>query len=299
MQDIIDWLVEFEQSAAKFYTEAAEYFSDDAELSRLAREMAEDEQWHAEIMAATAKQYREMDESAKPPVSLVKVDVDSKRRIAKLFSDCAAKFPLGEVTKREFLESIIEAEYSEWNTYLLYVTKSVKGLTDRFETLPAKMNAHKGRIENYLHQLGDSPEAAGLIERIVRLPDLWTDRFLLVVDDDNMILELLKAILESKGVVDCAHNGKEALEKFGDKYYDVTISDIDMPKMGGIEFFHKVKETYPDVNERFIFFTGRITSEREGFFRENNLKYLSKPASIESIVVAIDELLKRSPKYSL
>lgn len=299
MNDIIDWLVEFENSAAKFYTRAAEYFSDDTKLSKLAREMAEDEQWHAEIIAATAKQYSEIPKSAKLPVSLVKVDVDSKKRIAKLFSDCEAGFSTGKVTKREFLESIIEAEYSEWNTYLLYVTQSVNGPDDCFIDLPSKMRAHKGRIENYLHQLGDSQEASGLLERIGRMPDLWTDRFLLVVDDDNIIIELLKAILESKGIVECAKNGKEALEKFCGKYYDVTISDIDMPEMNGIEFFNKVKEAYPDANERILFFTDLVTPERVDFFRKNNLKYLSKPASIESIVVAIDELLKRSPKHSL
>jgi CheY-like chemotaxis protein len=299
MNDIIEWLVEFEETAAKFYTRAAEYFSDDAELSKLAREMAKDELWHAEIMAATAKLYKETPESAKLPISLVKVDVDSKKRIAKLFSDCEAGFSTGKVTKREFFETIIEAEYSEWNTYLLYVTQSVNGPDNCFNDLPVKMLAHKGRIENYLHQLGDSQEASGLIERIGRMPDLWTDRFLLVVDDDNIILELLKAILESKGIVECAENGKEALEKLGSKYYDVTISDIDMPEMNGIEFFNKIKEDYPDANERILFFTGMVTPERVVFFRENNLKYLSKPASIESIVVAIDELLKRSPKHSL
>ena len=48
MRDIVDWLVDFEKTAAKFYYKAAVYFFDDRDLSELARTLAGDEEWHAE-----------------------------------------------------------------------------------------------------------------------------------------------------------------------------------------------------------------------------------------------------------
>ncbi len=296
MEKIIDWLVDFERTAADFYINAADYFSHDAGLAYLANQLAEDELWHVEVMKRVAACNINHVALNTPQTSLVKVDVESKRRIKTLLSDCMKKFDSGEATKREFLEHIIEAEYSEWNTYLLYAVNSSKDLSKEFENLPVKMQQHKGRIKEYILSLGDSKEAAGLIEKIGRLPDLWADRFLLAVDDENIIVDMLKAILESKGVVDCAYNGKEALKKFSARYYDITITDIDMPVMGGIEFFNRVKETDIDANKRFLFFTGLVTPQHAAFFRDNNVKYLTKPASIEEIISKIDGLLKSSLK---
>ncbi len=297
MQEIIDWLVAFEDRASKFYIRASEYFSDDVELARLASEMAGDEIWHAEIITRAAKHYAELTPEDVPSATLVKIDIESRKRFDALFGDLEQKFNSGDATKRQFLETIIEAEYSEWNSYLLYVVNSVKGTFEEFATVPEKMSHHKGRIENYLSRFGDMPEAAGLIASIGRLPDLWCDRFLLVVEDDYKLVNLLKALLESKGVVDIACNGKEALELFNSKYYDATISDIDMPEMNGIDFYNRIKQINPGIKDRFLFFTGLITPEREAFFMENGVDYLQKPASIKVIIGAIDKLLKNSIKH--
>ena len=290
MRDIIDWLIDFEKTAAKFYYKAAAYFFDDRELSELARTLASDEEWHAEIMGKASEHLKDKE----PPPSLVRVDVESKKEIYRIFKKCEAGFESGKVTKMDFLDGIVRAEYSEWNTYLMYVVTSLKELSDEFADVPMRMQGHKRRIEDFVRGLSSSqPEvAAGLLERIGGLPDVWRDRFLLVVDDDDAITDLLKAILEVKGVVDCASDGEEALEKFNAKHYDVIVMDIDMPRMGGLEFYEKASKGNAGLKERILFFTGDTSEARLAFFRENGLKYLEKPALIEDIVNAVNDILK-------
>ena len=59
---------------------------------------------------------------------------------------------------------------------------------------------------------------------------------LLLVEDNEINQEIAKAILENKGfAVDIANNGKEAIDAFKSKHYDLIFMDIRMPVMDGIE----------------------------------------------------------------
>ena len=68
----------------------------------------------------------------------------------------------------------------------------------------------------------------------------------LIVDDEPMIREGLRTIVdwEAEGfeIVDTASNGKEGLEKFGRIEPDLTIVDIRMPGMTGLDLIEKVRK---------------------------------------------------------
>lgn len=64
----------------------------------------------------------------------------------------------------------------------------------------------------------------------------------LLVDDDEVIRELLSAILSKNSYqVETAENGKEALEKLSAGLYDHIITDIDMPVMDGLSLLKELK----------------------------------------------------------
>ena len=73
------------------------------------------------------------------------------------------------------------------------------------------------------------------------------------------------------------------LEKVKENYYDLIVSAVEMALVDGLDFFNQAKEHAPDLNERFLFFTGVPTSDRISFFQDENLKYLIKPSSINEI----------------
>lgn len=114
---------------------------------------------------------------------------------------------------------------------------------------------------------------------------------ILVVDDDEMISTTLEIALADEGVVDCARNGRDALDKIAETSYDVLIVDMDMPVMNGMEFYKEAVKTFSAIKVRIIFFTGTCDEGCLSFFRENNLVYLAKPSSLKDIKYSVKEIL--------
>ena len=67
----------------------------------------------------------------------------------------------------------------------------------------------------------------------------FTGRRVLAVEDNALNMEIIKAILEERGMlVDEAHDGQEAVscvENAEDGYYDLILMDIMMPVMDGLD----------------------------------------------------------------
>jgi CheY-like chemotaxis protein len=66
---------------------------------------------------------------------------------------------------------------------------------------------------------------------------------ILVVDDEQLICEEFKDILEDDGnAVEVAYNGLEALKKIREAEYDLVFLDVLMPHMEGREVFEEIKK---------------------------------------------------------
>jgi DNA-binding response OmpR family regulator len=70
----------------------------------------------------------------------------------------------------------------------------------------------------------------------------------LVVDDRQDIVGFVCAELERAGyAVECAGNGRQALERQRERAADLMLVDIFMPEMDGIETIHSVRTQYPQT----------------------------------------------------
>ena len=66
---------------------------------------------------------------------------------------------------------------------------------------------------------------------------------ILVVDDSITVRELERQLLESRGyVVDTAVDGVDGWNAVRSVHYDLVVSDIDMPRMDGIQLVKHIKE---------------------------------------------------------
>src|ERR1043165_4681928 len=73
---------------------------------------------------------------------------------------------------------------------------------------------------------------------------------ILSVDDHPMLREGIAAVLESEAdmaLVAEASNGREAIEQFRAHRPDVTLMDVQMPEVNGIDAIVKIGEEFPDA----------------------------------------------------
>lgn len=66
-------------------------------------------------------------------------------------------------------------------------------------------------------------------------------RSVLLVDDCDGVREAIASALASDYAVCSARNGDEALRACNIARFDVVITDLDMPVMGGVEFLHQIR----------------------------------------------------------
>src|SRR5690606_5271808 len=120
----------------------------------------------------------------------------------------------------------------------------------------------------------------------------------LVVDDEEPILELLKYNLEKNGYeVKTASNGFQALEIAKKFTPDVVLLDIMMPMMDGVETCRKLREN-PELQKTFIvFLTARSEEYSEvAAFDVGADDYITKPIKPRALMSRINALFRRDSK---
>jgi DNA-binding response OmpR family regulator len=116
---------------------------------------------------------------------------------------------------------------------------------------------------------------------------------ILLVEDDESMGFLLKDSLENYGFnVTHFSNGKTALDEFYNYKFHLCIFDVMMPDLDGFSLAEKIR--IQDYDIPIIFLTARTQKED----RIKGLKigaddYVTKPFSVEELVLRIKAILKR------
>ena len=110
---------------------------------------------------------------------------------------------------------------------------------------------------------------------------------ILVVDDEQVIRDILADFLASEGfVVEAVESGEQALEKLKDKHYDLMITDLKMPAMGGLELLAAVQERKLPVVT--VIMTGFATVETAiQAMKQGAYDYILKPFKVDEVVQII------------
>ena len=122
-------------------------------------------------------------------------------------------------------------------------------------------------------------------------------RILLAEDEEN-IRDIVKHNLELENfeVVE-TDNGKEAVHLFHEQYFDLIILDVMMPEMNGFEVCEQIRLTNTSVP--VIFLTAKDTShDRIMGLKKGADDYLTKPFTLEELLLRIQNLLKRSNRQA-
>ena len=108
---------------------------------------------------------------------------------------------------------------------------------------------------------------------------------ILVVDDEPHIIHYMRATLEAWGhTVAVASNGADALAQAVDRPFNVIITDLRMPHLGGREFYETLERDHPEIARRVVFATGdTVGGDALEFLATAGQPYLRKPFTLAEL----------------
>ncbi len=114
---------------------------------------------------------------------------------------------------------------------------------------------------------------------------------ILVVDDEEGARELFFTILSEEGYdITLAENGEEALALFKETPYDLVITDIKMPVMGGLQLLQEIRNTGSKTDVILVTAYGEV----ETYLKAMSLgaaEYINKPVRIKELKRIVHKVL--------
>jgi len=121
---------------------------------------------------------------------------------------------------------------------------------------------------------------------------------LLIVDDDLSMRAALSESLASCGYsVETAENGAEGLNRFRENVFDAVITDMRMPKMGGMDVLRGVKRISFETPVVVITAYGTVNTAVEAM-KEGAADFIMKPFSLDDLECVVKNVLNARPQDS-
>ncbi len=116
---------------------------------------------------------------------------------------------------------------------------------------------------------------------------------ILIADDEADITAVLSDILSGQGYrVDTAADGSEAWQKLQDRPFEAVITDLKMPRMGGLELLRRVTEA--GLPPAVIMMTGFATVETAiEALKIGAYDYIMKPFKVSELLQVVDRAIEK------
>jgi DNA-binding NtrC family response regulator len=131
------------------------------------------------------------------------------------------------------------------------------------------------------------------IERPVETPGPPVSERVLIVEDDPATRVGLTELVGAWGFhTDQAANGEEAMEKITSFRPAIIVSDLVMPRMGGLELLRALKDQLSDLTLILLTAQGTVESAVEAI-KEGAYDYLSKPVDPARLRILLQKAVER------
>src|SRR6266513_6531738 len=108
---------------------------------------------------------------------------------------------------------------------------------------------------------------------------------LLLIDDDSAVRQMLESLFSSTHECHTADRAEQALEYLQFQKYDVVITDVSMPGLGGVEILQQIREQHDPTP--VIVISGRPDQYRDTVLEIGAFAFLAKPFSLSAIEAAV------------
>lgn len=176
---------------------------------------------------------------------------------------------------------------------ILRITRYFDEIKEAEEKAKAKEEARKAAIEAKAAEAlaKEKEEEKAAVAAAVAAAKKAKRKHILVVDDDRIILKMLKTALSDNYDVTTMVNGIVAEKFLETKDVDLVILDYEMPIETGADVFRKIKSNPRIAHTPVCFLTG--VSDREKIMEVMSLKphgYLLKPIDMDMLLSTISNL---------
>ncbi len=116
---------------------------------------------------------------------------------------------------------------------------------------------------------------------------------ILLIDDEKLICSSLKRYLENNDdyTVDMAFNGKQALSKLDENYYDIILTDLNLPDFKEFELIDEVRNR--GKNMPIIVMSAQFPDTTELNIINNNIfRCITKPFELEAISDCVTDAVR-------
>ena len=117
---------------------------------------------------------------------------------------------------------------------------------------------------------------------------------ILIVDDEKDILETIVDTLElefEESAVQSANSGAEALELLAkDKEFSVIITDLNMPRMNGVELIENIRKI--GIDSSIIVFTGHGGDVEQERLDSLNIDTMIRKPYIDKLLERVEKILE-------
>jgi DNA-binding NtrC family response regulator len=117
-------------------------------------------------------------------------------------------------------------------------------------------------------------------------------KVILIVDDDEIIRETVKDLLESRGyTVETAETAKEAIKKSKARTFNLALLDIKLPDMEGTELLKKMHSVTPRTMKVMITAHGTLKNAMDSLNFGADA-YLLKPINEKELLKTVEDKLR-------
>ena len=108
---------------------------------------------------------------------------------------------------------------------------------------------------------------------------------LLLIDDDPAVRDLLELLFSESHECQTADRAEQALQFLEVQDYDVVITDVSMPGLGGVEVLQRVRQH--DSATPVIVISGRPDEYQEKVLEMGAFAFFAKPFSLSAIEASV------------
>lgn len=112
---------------------------------------------------------------------------------------------------------------------------------------------------------------------------------LLIIDDDSFVRDTLHDLFSGAHECHTADRAEQALEYLELETYDVVLTDISMPGLGGLEVLKRITDRHPTTP--VIVISGQLDADKEALLKLGAFDFFPKPFLLEEIENAVQRAI--------